>query len=182
MTAPTDLMGRCLLSARVFVRERPIEGGDVDTAASFAHQTEPRLVDGRVSDAGIKLQTFRDALHQKDPAGAKRRNISVKDEYLYSRCLLRRISMSVLCPCMCRCLLTCRGLSRTRPGTGGGCCSGWDVWRTLSKPGGCRGLWLQGAEKPQLPEPPCSGSTGTEEEGVLSHILVFGMKTFGALN
>lgn len=55
------------MGAGVFVSERPIEGGDVDTAASLGHQIEPRLEDGGVGGAGVKLQTFRDALHQDDP-------------------------------------------------------------------------------------------------------------------
>lgn len=72
--ARADLIGCRLLSAGVFVSERPIEGGDVDAAASLAHEVEPRLEDGGVSGAGVKLQTFRDALHQNDPdTGNERR-------------------------------------------------------------------------------------------------------------
>lgn len=56
-----------MVSAGVFVGERPVKGGDVDAAASLAHQIEPRLVDRGVSGAGIKLQPFRDALQQNDP-------------------------------------------------------------------------------------------------------------------
>jgi len=67
ITAPADLIGCWLVSAGVFISERPIEGGDVDTAAGFAHQTEPGVEDGWVSGAGVKLQTCRDALHQNKP-------------------------------------------------------------------------------------------------------------------
>ena len=55
------------MSAGVCVGERPIERGDVDAAAGLGHQVEPGLVDGGVGGAGVKLQPFRDALHQNDP-------------------------------------------------------------------------------------------------------------------
>lgn len=55
------------MRSSVCVSERPIERGDVDTAAGLAHQIEPRLEDGGVGGAGVKLQPFRDALHQNDP-------------------------------------------------------------------------------------------------------------------
>ncbi len=73
-TVSADLIGCRLMSTGVFVSERPIEGGDVDAAASLAHQIEPGLEDGGVSGAGIKLQPFRDALHQNDPDRGKRGN------------------------------------------------------------------------------------------------------------
>lgn len=71
------------MSASVFVGERPIEGGDVETAASLADQIEPGLVDRGMSGAGIKLQPFRDALHQNDPDRRKERNRVANHSYLY---------------------------------------------------------------------------------------------------
>lgn len=69
MYTPADLIGRWLRGASVFVGECPVEGGDVDAAASFGHQTEPGLEDGGVSGwrGGVKLQAFRDALHHNNP-------------------------------------------------------------------------------------------------------------------
>lgn len=55
------------MSAGVFVGHRPVERGDVETAASLADQVEPRLVDGGVGGARVKLQAFGDALHQNNP-------------------------------------------------------------------------------------------------------------------
>lgn len=66
-TTPADLIGCRLTSVCVFVGEGPIEGGDVDTAASLVHQIHPRLEDGWMSGAGVKLQAFGNALHQHDP-------------------------------------------------------------------------------------------------------------------
>lgn len=62
------------MCASVFVSECPIERGNVNTAPSLAHQIEPGLEDGGVSGAGIKLQPFRDALHQNDPDRGKTGN------------------------------------------------------------------------------------------------------------
>lgn len=66
-TVPADLMGCRLVSASVFVGKCPIKGGNVNAAAGFAHQIEPRLVDGGVGGAGIKHQSLRDALQQNNP-------------------------------------------------------------------------------------------------------------------
>ena len=63
----------------VFVGECPIEGGDVETAASLADQIEPGLVDGGVSGAGVKLQSFRDTFHQSDPDKRKREEILLSE-------------------------------------------------------------------------------------------------------
>jgi len=55
------------MSAGVLVVERPIERGDVNAAAGFTNQVEPRLVDGGVGSAGVEDQTLRNALHQNNP-------------------------------------------------------------------------------------------------------------------
>lgn len=75
-SAPADLFSCRLVRSSVCVSERPIERGDVDTAAGLAHQIEPRLEDGGVGGAGVKLQPFRDALHQNDPDRGRRRSYS----------------------------------------------------------------------------------------------------------
>lgn len=73
-TASAHLVGRRLVSAGVCVGEGPVEGGDVEAAASAAHQSHPRLEDGRMSGAGVKLQAFGNALHQHDPEGGEERD------------------------------------------------------------------------------------------------------------
>lgn len=79
-----DLICCRLLSAGVLVSERPIEGGDVNTAASLAHEIEPGLEDGGVSGAGVKLQPLRDALHQNNPDRKEERKcLDNGDSYLY---------------------------------------------------------------------------------------------------
>ena len=72
--AAADLNGRRLLGAGVFVGERPVEGGDVQAAASLVHQIEPGLEDGGVCGAGVKLQAFGDALHQNYPDKERKGN------------------------------------------------------------------------------------------------------------
>lgn len=81
------------MSLSVFVGERPVKRSDVETAAGLGHQIEPGLEDGGVSGAGIKLQPFRDALHQDNPdrgEDTKRSDDDDDDKHLCSSFCLRR--------------------------------------------------------------------------------------------
>lgn len=61
------------MCAGVTVGEGPVEGGNVNAAVSLLQQPQPGLEDGRVNGAGVKLQTFGDALHQNDAEQGKER-------------------------------------------------------------------------------------------------------------
>lgn len=107
------------MCAGVAVGEGPVEGGDIDAALSLLHETKPGLEDGGVDGAGVKLQTFRDALHQnnaKEGKDTKGKETLSRGENPLKSCT-DDIGASFL-----RSSLTCRGLSRFR--FDGGCCSG----------------------------------------------------------
>lgn len=109
---PADLFGCRLLGAGVAVGEGPVEGGDINAAPSLVHESQPGLEDGGVSGAGVKLQTFRDALHQNNAEEEKEKK-GKEGKPAEERRRQHLCFVSVL---------TCRGLSRF--GVGRGCCSG----------------------------------------------------------
>lgn len=72
------------MRASVFISERPIERGNVNTTSSFDHQIEPGVVDGRVGHTGIKLQAFRDALDQNNPDRKEKKCLNCKVQHVAS--------------------------------------------------------------------------------------------------
>lgn len=80
------------------------------------------MEDGGMTGAGIKLQTFRDALHQNNAEQGERQERKRFHLETYSSQRPIVVQTSVLH--FCRWLFTCRDLSRFW--VDGGCCSGLD--------------------------------------------------------
>lgn len=61
------LVGCGLVGFSVVIGHGPVEGGDIEAAASLLDEVFPGVVDWGVPGARVKLQPHWDALHQRDP-------------------------------------------------------------------------------------------------------------------